>query len=78
MCFGWPLGRARPPAAFPEEVFLSCAMLNRITYYELDILRLRVRSVLNRLGTDAPLCVGGVTAASQQGSAAKGSLRQLL
>ena len=28
-------------------------MLNRITYYELDILRRRVRSVLNRLGTDA-------------------------
>jgi hypothetical protein len=28
-------------------------LLNRITYYELDILRRRVRSVLNRLGTDA-------------------------
>ena len=28
-------------------------MLNRITYYELDILRRRVRSVLNKLGTDA-------------------------
>jgi hypothetical protein len=27
-----------------------CALLNRITYYELDILRRRVRSVLNRLG----------------------------
>jgi hypothetical protein len=28
-------------------------LLNRITYYELDILRRRVRNVLNRLGTDA-------------------------
>ncbi len=37
----------------PTERYLSCALLNRITYYELDILRRRVRSVLNRLGTDA-------------------------
>jgi hypothetical protein len=36
----------------PTERYLSCALLNRITYYELDILRRRVRSVLNRLGTD--------------------------
>jgi hypothetical protein len=33
----------------PTERYLSCALLNRITYYELDILRRRVRSVLNRL-----------------------------
>jgi hypothetical protein len=37
----------------PTERYLSCALLNRITYYELDILRRRVSSVLNRLGTDA-------------------------
>jgi hypothetical protein len=37
----------------PTERYLSCALLNRITYYELDILRRRVRSVLNKLGTDA-------------------------
>jgi hypothetical protein len=37
----------------PTERYLSCALLNRITYYELDILRRRVRSVLNMLGTDA-------------------------
>ena len=37
----------------PTERYLSCALLNRITYYELDILRRRVRSVLNRLDTDA-------------------------
>ena len=37
----------------PTERYLSCALLNRITYYELDILRRRVRSVLNRLGTDS-------------------------
>jgi hypothetical protein len=37
----------------PTERYLSCALLNRITYYELDILRRRVRSVLNRLSTDA-------------------------
>jgi hypothetical protein len=36
----------------PTERYLSCALLNRITYYELDILRRRVRSVLNKLGTD--------------------------
>jgi hypothetical protein len=37
----------------PTERYLSCALLNRITYYELDILRRRVRNVLNKLGTDA-------------------------
>jgi hypothetical protein len=36
----------------PTERYLSCALLNRVTYYELDILRRRVRSVLNRLSTD--------------------------
>jgi hypothetical protein len=34
------------------ESGLSCALLNRVTYYELNILRRRVRSVLNRLSTD--------------------------
>jgi hypothetical protein len=54
----------------PTARYLSCALLNRITYYELDILRRRVSSVLNRLGTDALLWVGGVPAASQQGGTA--------
>jgi hypothetical protein len=36
----------------PIERYLSCALLNRVTYYELDILRRRVRNVLNRLSTD--------------------------
>jgi hypothetical protein len=42
----------------PIERYLSCALLNRITYYELDILRRRVRGVLNKLGTDALYVVG--------------------
>ena len=46
--FSPPIGGGRTPT----ERYLSCALLNRVTYYELDILRRRVRSVLNRLGTD--------------------------
>ncbi len=43
----------------PTERYLSCALLNRITYYELD-------TTWDR----RPLWVGGVPASSQQGSTA--------
>lgn len=46
--FSPPIGGGRTPT----ERYLSCALLNRITYYELDILRRRVPTVLNRLGSD--------------------------
>jgi hypothetical protein len=46
--FSPPIGGGR----MPTERYLSCALLNRVTYYELDILRRRVPTVLNRLDTD--------------------------
>jgi hypothetical protein len=52
--FNPPLGGGRQPV----ERYLSCALLNRITFYELDVLRLAVPSVLNELPTDTFYPVG--------------------
>jgi hypothetical protein len=46
--FSPPIGGGRTPT----ERYLSCALLNRVAYYELDILRRRLPTVLNRLGSD--------------------------
>jgi len=46
--FAPPLGGGR----LPVERYLSCALLNRITFYELDQLRLLTPEVLNGLPTD--------------------------
>jgi hypothetical protein len=47
--FAPPPGGGRPPT----ERYLSAALLNRITYFELDALRSLVPEVLNGLPTDA-------------------------
>ncbi len=48
--------RFAPPGAggrLPTERYLSCALLNRITFFELEQLRNEVTGVLNRLSTDS-------------------------
>lgn len=48
--------RFAPPGGggrLPTERYLSCALLNRITYFELESLRNVVAGVLNRLPTDS-------------------------
>ncbi len=47
--FSPPLGGGR----LPVERYLSCSLLNRITFYELDALRAVAPDVLNGLPTDA-------------------------
>jgi len=47
--FSPPLGGGR----LPVERYMSCGMLNRISFYELDQLRSSVPAVLNDLATDA-------------------------
>lgn len=43
----------------PIQRYLSCVLLNRITFYELDLLRDRFPEVLNGLPTDEEFPVGG-------------------
>jgi hypothetical protein len=47
--FSPPIGGGRQPV----ERYLSCSLLNRITFYELDVLRQVVPRVLNALPTDS-------------------------
>lgn len=50
------LDRFHPPVGggrLPVERYLSCSLLNRITFYELDALRAVAPEVLNGLSTDA-------------------------